>query len=99
MFAKSIGLLSLAALAQARVITRQDCNKTANAAAAANVVFDGRIAANTTQADFDTEDGPYGSEFVKGQNVSFSELVFLPAVEPSLFDQQVGAKPFEVTVE
>jgi hypothetical protein len=68
MLAKSIALLAVAALAQGRYVPRQTSCATPVSAAAASLVFDGRIKANTTQADFDSKTGPYGPDFVKGQS-------------------------------
>jgi hypothetical protein len=71
MFAKSIILLSITALAQGRAFSRrQTCNDTSGdvAADAASIVFDGRLNANATAADFDSPTGPYGPDFVKGQS-------------------------------
>jgi hypothetical protein len=56
-------LLSLATIAQSRVVSRQVGNSAA--AGSADVVYDGRVAANAATADFDTA-GPFGSENVKG---------------------------------
>ncbi|KAF2034221.1 hypothetical protein EK21DRAFT_57009 [Setomelanomma holmii] len=101
MFAKPITLLSLAALGQAREFSRQACDAVpGNATAtAARIVYDDRIKANARKADFDSSTGPYGPDFVKGQNLTFSQLVAFPAVPPSLFDTKVNAKPFEVQIK
>ncbi|KAH7084133.1 hypothetical protein FB567DRAFT_593610 [Paraphoma chrysanthemicola] len=102
MFARSIILLAIAALAQGRAVRRQACNATGTPAnvttAAASIVYDGRVKANATAADFDLSTGPFGPDFVRGQNVSFSELVAFPSVEPSIFDAKVGSKAFEVQI-
>jgi len=64
MFAKiSLMLLSIGAMVQARPAANVK-------ATAANVVYDGRVKAAATAADFDTETGPFGPEFVKGQSES-----------------------------
>jgi hypothetical protein len=56
-------LFSVTALVQGRAVRRQDCEP-------ASIVFDGRVAANATKADFDSTTGPFGPEFVKGQSES-----------------------------
>lgn len=67
MVAKSILLLAVAAIAQARVARRQD--------GAANIVYDGRVKESATKADFDTTTGPFGKDFVKGQSQCFNHAV------------------------
>jgi hypothetical protein len=91
MLAKSIILWSVAAIAQARNIPRQVGNGTG----AGSVVFDGRVKAAATAADFDTATGPFGKDFVKGQSKSFtitvSEFHYLPSFR---FDiQSAGCIP------
>ncbi|KAI8940310.1 hypothetical protein NX059_004006 [Plenodomus lindquistii] len=111
MFAKSIILLSAAALAHGRAFRRPHwpqppCNSTGTApimvvdkvAPTANIVYDGRVQADATKQDFDASTGPFGPDFVKGANLTFSQLIEFPEVEPSLFDAKVGAKAFEVQV-
>jgi hypothetical protein len=92
MLATLSSLVCFTSLASARLLPR------AGAAAASGLVFDGRVAATAKAADFDGQTGPFGSEFVKGQNLSFSELVLFPQVNASLFDAQVDAKAIEVTI-
>jgi hypothetical protein len=106
MLAKSIILWSVAAVAQARTIS----------AAAATVVYDGRVKAAATQKDFDSSTGPFGKDDVKGQSgcfivtltqfeylpqldLTFSQLVAFPSVDPSIFDAKVGAKAIEVQIK
>jgi len=69
MLAKSLFALSVAAIAHGRVV------KERQAAAAPNVVFDGRVNAAATQADFDTATGPFGKDFVKGQSQYFVYII------------------------
>jgi len=64
MLSKSLFVLSVAAIAHGRVVVQERQAM----AAAANVVFDGRVKAAATQADFDTATGPFGKDFVKGQS-------------------------------
>jgi hypothetical protein len=70
MFAKTIILLSIGAGAQGRAWPRQAATTELETvkATAANIVYDGRVKANATTAEFDTTTGPFGSEFVKGQS-------------------------------
>ncbi|RMZ69298.1 endoglucanase c [Pyrenophora seminiperda CCB06] len=93
MFAKSLAVLSIAAIAHGRVVVVNE-----RQAAAPAIVFDGRVKSTATQADFDTATGPFGKDFVKGQNLTFSTLVAFPNVPASLFDTAVGAKPIEVQI-
>jgi hypothetical protein len=72
MFAKTIILLSVGVVVQGRAWPREAAAieaTTANVlATAASIVYDGRVKANATKADFDTTTGPFGPEFVKGQS-------------------------------
>jgi hypothetical protein len=81
MLAKSIILWSVAAIAQARTIRRQVGNGTG----AGSVVFDGRVKAAATAADFDTATGPFGKDFVKGQSKCFiidvAQFHYLPRAD------------------
>ncbi|KAH3904776.1 hypothetical protein HBI56_213070 [Parastagonospora nodorum] len=61
------------------------------------IVFDGRVPANATAADFDKATSIFDPENVKGQNVTFSSLVRLSG-QGSLFDTKVKAQTVEVTV-
>jgi hypothetical protein len=74
MFAKTVILLSIGAVVQGRAWPRPavllDVATVNVLATAATVVYDGRVKANATTADFDTTTGPFGSEFVKGQSES-----------------------------
>ncbi|KAH6696685.1 hypothetical protein BKA61DRAFT_531087 [Leptodontidium sp. MPI-SDFR-AT-0119] len=72
----------------------------ASAAVAQNcpLAFDGRIPAGSTPALFDTEASPFGTGFVKGANLTFSEIVKLPTLPTSLFDAAGNTIPFEVTL-
>lgn len=65
MLARSLFVMSLAATAHSRVVVVKDRQA---AAPAPSVVFDGRVKAAATQADFDSGTGPFGKDFVKGQS-------------------------------
>ncbi|KAF2685849.1 glycoside hydrolase family 131 protein [Lentithecium fluviatile CBS 122367] len=101
MFTKMLPLLVFASVSTQAHLIRRNCNDTAPALAtnaSSTIVWDGRVRTNATQADFDTSNGPFGPDFVKGQNASFSQLVLFPHVAPSALDSQVGAKPIEITI-
>ncbi|KAF1957386.1 hypothetical protein CC80DRAFT_410544 [Byssothecium circinans] len=68
-------------------------------ATCANIVWDGRVPANATLADFDSETGIFDPDNVKGQNLSFSKIVRFAEGGASLFDTPVKAKPIEVTID
>ncbi|KAJ4259624.1 hypothetical protein NW762_007554 [Fusarium torreyae] len=67
------------------------------------VVFDGRVPANASLTDFDTENGggwnPYNPGYVKGNNITWSEILQLPKTDTrSRFDASAGSLPLEVTI-
>ncbi|KAF4980930.1 hypothetical protein FDECE_17781 [Fusarium decemcellulare] len=67
------------------------------------VVFDGRVPPNATLTDFDTKNGggwnPFNPDFVKGNNISWSEILLLPKTPTrSRFDAPVRGLPLEVTI-
>ncbi|KAJ4231101.1 hypothetical protein FSOLCH5_004687 [Fusarium solani] len=67
------------------------------------VVFDGRVPANASLTDFDTENGggwnPFNPGYVKGNNISWSEILLLPKNTPrSRFDAVSRTVPLEVTI-
>ncbi|KAI8722505.1 hypothetical protein NCS52_00394500 [Fusarium sp. LHS14.1] len=67
------------------------------------VVFDGRVPVNASLTDFDTENGgdwnPYNPGYVKGNNISWSEILLLPKNTPrSRFDAVSRTVPLEVTI-
>lgn len=71
MVAKSILLLAVASLAQARAMPQRNSNTPAGNTASATVVYDGRVKQAATKADFDTATGPFGKDDVKGQSQCF----------------------------
>ncbi|KAF4496322.1 endoglucanase c [Fusarium agapanthi] len=75
----------------------------ASASETCPVVFDGRVPANASLTDFDTANGggwnPYNPGFVKGNNISWSEILQLPKTKTkSRFDTEAGTIPLEVTI-
>ncbi|KAK7413582.1 hypothetical protein QQX98_007517 [Neonectria punicea] len=67
------------------------------------VIFDGRVPANASLADFDTANGggwnPFNPGYVKGNNLSWSDILLLPRdAPPSRFDVAAAAVPVEVTI-
>lgn len=65
-------------------------------AASQNIQFDGRVPTGTALTAFDAENGLFNSGNVFGQNLSFSQLLQLPDVQGSIFDQ--NTVPLEVTI-
>lgn len=65
-------------------------------AASQTIQFDGRIPVGTQLADFDATNTFFGNKNVFGQNLTFSKLLQLPNVQPSLFDS--NSVPVEVTI-
>lgn len=65
--------------------------------AAQKVTFEGRVPAGTKVAEFDADNGLFNPANVFGANLSFSKVLQLPSVSPSLFD--VGTVPLEVTIK
>lgn len=65
--------------------------------AAQKVTFEGRVPAGTKVASFDANNGLFNPSNVFGANLSFSKVLQLPSVSPSLFD--VGTVPLEVTIK
>lgn len=65
------------------------------------VIFDGRIASNATLATFDNAaTSPFNTEFVKGQNRTWSSILLLPETRSrSRFDVPKATKSFEVTID
>jgi len=61
------------------------------------VVLEGRAAAGTTPATFDTTNSLFDPKNVKGQNLTFAEIIQQPTVAASLFDT-AGQIPTEITI-
>ncbi|KAK0371671.1 hypothetical protein CLIM01_10973 [Colletotrichum limetticola] len=67
------------------------------------LIFDGRVPAEATPQDFDTALGggwnPYNPDYVKGANLSWSDIILLPGPAPSSrFDVAERKRPLEVTI-
>jgi len=63
------------------------------------IVFDGRVKTTTELTDFDS----YGTsifnpDYVKGNDIKWSQIIKFPAVNGSRFDDAETHKPFEVTI-
>lgn len=65
-------------------------------AAAQTIQFDGRVPENTELTEFDSANDLFGSDSVLGEGLKFSDLLLLPGVDPSLFDD--NTVPIEVTI-
>ncbi|KAF2281420.1 uncharacterized protein EI97DRAFT_472846 [Westerdykella ornata] len=73
------------------------------------IIFDGRIPIEATLLDFDSpERSPYNTQYVKGENLTWSSIIQFPAsnapgqhqhINPSRFDEPRTHKPFEVTID
>lgn len=89
----------LASVVSAAPAETRSCSKAKNTCP---VVFDGRVPANASLTDFDKENGggwnPYNPGFVKGNNISWSEIIKLPQTTRSRFDATGKTIPLEVTI-
>ncbi|RGP62450.1 endoglucanase c [Fusarium longipes] len=89
----------LASAASAAPTDNRSCSKAKNTCP---VVFDGRVPANASLTDFDKENGggwnPYNPGYVKGNDISWSEILKLPQTTQSRFDASVKSLPLEVTI-
>jgi hypothetical protein len=62
------------------------------------IVFDGRVGVDTQLTDFDSYDTSlFNAEYVKGQNLLWSEIIQFPESDLAHFDNSTH-KPFEVTI-
>ncbi|CAN8098175.1 unnamed protein product [Discula destructiva] len=73
------------------------CAAFASLAASQIIQFEGRVPAGTQLTDFDSPNALFGSQFVLGAGLKFSDLLLLPAVGPSLLDV-ASTVPIEVTI-
>jgi hypothetical protein len=81
-----------------RLLTQTSLFSLASLAASQSAIqFDGRVPAGTQLSAFDSDNGLFNPSNVFGKNVTFSQLLQLPDVAPSLFD--VGTVPLEVTIK
>ncbi|TVY27690.1 hypothetical protein LHYA1_G004891 [Lachnellula hyalina] len=62
------------------------------------ITIDGRVSRNATIQTFDTAASPFNPTYTKGQNLTWSQIIKLPAIRPSKFDLPVHAKALEVTI-
>lgn len=72
-------------------------NSTSGSAVQCPVVLDGRVPAATTLTDFDTDNGIFNPDYVKGNNLSWSDILLFPSVSNSRFDD-ASYKSLEVTI-
>lgn len=80
-----------------RLLTQTTLVSLASLAASQSAIqFDGRVPAGTQLSAFDSDNGLFNPSNVFGKNLTFSQLLQLPDVAPSLFD--VGTVPLEVTI-
>ncbi|CAK7227892.1 hypothetical protein SCUCBS95973_006695 [Sporothrix curviconia] len=96
---KSFSPLLLASVAAA-VPTSLTAEADAPAAIKCPIVFDGRIPSTLALSNFDSYGGgnPFGAEYVKGNDLKWSQILQLPTVSTSRFDAAVntsGAAPFK----
>lgn len=69
----------------------------ASLAATQTIQFDGRVPEGTKLTEFDSTNDLFGSTSVLGADLKFSDLLLLPNVAPSLFDD--NTVPIEVTIK
>jgi hypothetical protein len=63
------------------------------------ILLDGRVPSNTSLATFDTPTSPFNPDFVKSENRSWSDILLLPTVPVSRFDNPLVHKSLEVTID
>ncbi|KAG9236132.1 hypothetical protein BJ875DRAFT_439685 [Amylocarpus encephaloides] len=61
------------------------------------LVLDGRIR-NASLSTFDTPSSPFDSKYVKGLNLTWSQILLLPPIKPSRFSS-LSHGPIEVTID
>src|ERR1700689_1342064 len=61
------------------------------------IVMDGRVPTNMALSTFDTSASPFNPNYVLGQNLTWSQVLEFPKVEPSKFDIPAD-KAIEVTL-
>ncbi|RDL33986.1 Uncharacterized protein BP5553_08354 [Venustampulla echinocandica] len=62
------------------------------------ITIDGRIPRNTPLSTFDTAASPFDANYTKGQNLTWSQILKYPDVDPSKFDGSSHNKALEVTI-
>ncbi|KAH6854173.1 hypothetical protein B0I37DRAFT_23614 [Chaetomium sp. MPI-CAGE-AT-0009] len=92
-----LSLLTAAATANAACTPPTNGNA-ATGAVKCPIVFDGRVGADAQLTDFDSYDTSlFNAEYVKGNNLKWSEIIKFPEAENAHFDNSTH-KPFEVTI-
>lgn len=89
-------LLSLLLAASVAVAAPAKPSVKASVAPKCPIVFDGRVAANTPPTFFDTKNGVFNPDFVKGNNLTWSSILQFPATR-SRFDS-ANQTALEVTI-
>ncbi|KAF9639329.1 hypothetical protein BFW01_g11135 [Lasiodiplodia theobromae] len=80
--------------------TRHRQINTTAATAQCPILLDGRVPANATLASFDTANGIFNPDYVKGNNVTWSQILEEPAgALASKFDAAPEYKAIEVTID
>ncbi|KAK2741513.1 hypothetical protein FQN55_008265 [Onygenales sp. PD_40] len=80
--------LGLSLLAAASLAAAQTCP----------LQFEGRIPADATPESFDASTSLFNTDYNKGADLKWSDIIVFPETEPSLFDQATGTLPFEITI-
>ncbi|KAF2445404.1 glycoside hydrolase family 131 protein [Karstenula rhodostoma CBS 690.94] len=63
------------------------------------IIFDGRVSQNSTPVSFNIADvSPYSTQYVKGENLTWSQIIFLPNTTTSRFDTLGVHRSLEVTI-
>lgn len=61
------------------------------------IVFDGRVSADAEPTDFDSSSSIFNPDYVKGNNLKWSDILKFPDAGVSHFEDETY-KPFEVTI-
>jgi hypothetical protein len=63
------------------------------------IIFDGRVPRNFSKISFDLADvSPYSTQYVKGENLTWSQIILLPKTTVSRFDTPGVHRSLEVTI-
>jgi hypothetical protein len=73
-------------------------SSTAFPSAKCPIILDGRIPKTSSPSTFDTTSSPFDPKYVKGQNLTWSQIIKFPPIPPSKFDKPKSSIPFEVTL-
>jgi hypothetical protein len=91
--------VKVAALLSALSLTVSAVPLAGNGTIKCPIVFDGRIKTSLVAADFDSASkSPFGPDYVKGQNLKWSEILKFPTDAGSARFDGDGYKPIEVTL-